>query len=60
MLFDRTLAPELLAVGGDRGARIVVERDATRVSYVEFDRDVPLDVDTPGDVAALGTALRFL
>ena len=60
VLFDRTLAPELLAVAGDRGARDVVERDSTRVSYVEFDRRVPLDVDTPGDVATLSTALRFL
>jgi molybdenum cofactor cytidylyltransferase len=60
VLFDRALAPELLAVTGDRGARRVVERDPTRVSYVEFDLTAPLDVDTPEDVAALSAELRFL
>lgn len=60
VLFDRTLAPELIAITGDRGARSVVERDPTRVRYVEFDRAAPRDVDTPGDVTALSTELRFL
>jgi len=60
VLFDRTLAPELLAVTGDRGARGVVERDPTRVSYVDFDRMPPRDVDTPADVTALSAELRFL
>ena len=60
VLFDRALASELLAVTGDRGARSVVERDPTRVHYVEFDRAVPRDVDTPGDVTALSAELRFL
>lgn len=59
VLFDRTLAPELLAVTGDRGARSVVERDPKRVRYVEFDRPAPRDVDTPGDVTALSAELRF-
>ena len=60
VLFDRRLASELLAVTGDRGARSVVERDPTRVRYVEFDRTPPRDVDTPGDVTALSAELRFL
>jgi molybdenum cofactor cytidylyltransferase len=60
VLFDRTLAPELLAVTGDRGARRVVTRDPARVSYVEFDLTAPLDVDSPEDVAALSAELRFL
>ena len=60
VLFDRALAPELLAVTGDRGARGVVERDPTRVSYVDFDRTAPRDVDTAGDVSALSAELRFL
>jgi len=59
VLFDRMLAPELLAVTGDRGARSVVERDPTRVHYVELNREAPRDVDTPGDVAALSAELRF-
>ena len=60
VLFDRSLAPELLAVSGDRGARGVVERDPNRVRYVDFDRAPPRDVDTPADVTALGDELRFL
>jgi molybdenum cofactor cytidylyltransferase len=60
VLFDRTLAPELLAISGDRGARSVVERDPARVRYVEFDRAVPRDVDTPEDMTALSTELRSL
>ena len=60
VLFDRTLAPELLAVTGDRGARGLIERDPTRVSYVAFDLTAPRDVDSPGDVAALSAELRFL
>jgi len=60
VLFDRSLAPELLAVTGDRGARGVIERDPTRVSYVDFDRAAPRDVDTPKDVTALSAELRFL
>ena len=60
VLFDRTLAPELLAVTGDRGARSVVERDPARVRHVEFDRTPPRDVDTPDDVTALSAELRFL
>ena len=60
VLFARSLGPELLAVTGDRGARGVVECDPTRVSYVDFDRAPPRDVDTPGDVTALSAELRFL
>ena len=60
VLFDRALAPELLAVTGDRGARRVVERDPTRVSYVDFDLPAPVDVDTPEDLSALSAELRSL
>jgi len=60
VLFDRALAPELLAVTGDRGARAVVERDPTRVCYVDFDRPAPRDVDRPEDVSALSAELRLL
>jgi CTP:molybdopterin cytidylyltransferase MocA len=45
--------PEILALAGDRGARAVVERDATRVAVVEIDRSMPEDVDTPEDYARL-------
>lgn len=60
VVFDRTLAPELLGVTGDRGARSVVERDPSRVSYVDFDRPAPRDVDTAGDLSALSAELRSL
>jgi molybdenum cofactor cytidylyltransferase len=60
VLFDRSLAPELVAVTGDRGARSVVERDPTRVSYVDFDRAPPRDVDTLADMTHLSRELRFL
>lgn len=60
VLFDRSLAPELLAVTGDRGARSVVERDPNRVRHVDFDRAPPRDVDTVADVTALSSELRFL
>ena len=58
VLFTMPLVSELLALSGDRGARSVVERDASRVRYVEFDRPAPLDVDTVTDLATLTSALR--
>jgi molybdenum cofactor cytidylyltransferase len=59
VLFSRALVPELLLVTGDRGARAVVERDPSRVEYVAFDRDAPLDVDTLDDLADLTGNLRL-
>src|SRR5207248_7186742 len=46
VLFSRDLVPELLRITGDRGARSVVDRDATRVAYVDFDRPAPPDIDS--------------
>lgn len=53
VLFRAAVFPELLALGGDRGARAVVERDEARVALVEVDRPMPEDVDTPDDYARL-------
>jgi molybdenum cofactor cytidylyltransferase len=53
VLFRAAVFPELLALGGDRGARAVVERDEARVALVEVDRSMPEDVDTPDDYARL-------
>ena len=53
VLFRAEVCPEILALGGDRGARLVVERDAARVAVVDIDRDMPEDVDTPDDYARL-------
>lgn len=59
VLFARELAPELLAITGDGGARAVVERDPSRVRYVDFDRVAPHDVDTVADLAALRKKIRY-
>jgi molybdenum cofactor cytidylyltransferase len=50
VLFDRSLFEELRAVTGDEGGRLVVARDPGRVALVEFAREMPLDVDVPGDI----------
>lgn len=53
VIFGGALVPELLAIVGDRGARSVVENNACRVEYVDFDREPPLDIDTVQDLAEL-------
>lgn len=53
VLFRAGVFPEILALGGDRGARAVVERDVARVALVDVDRPMPEDVDTPDDYARL-------
>ncbi len=53
VLFARAVFPELARLTGDRGARSVVERDPTRVAYVDFDFPMPADVDTPDDLERL-------
>lgn len=58
VLFTPPLLPELLALHGDRGARSVVERDTSRVRFVDFDRPAPLDVDTAADLTNLTSELR--
>ena len=58
VLFLRALVPELLEVSGDRGARGVVERDQSRVHYVDFESAMPPDVDTVSDLAALTARSR--
>jgi molybdenum cofactor cytidylyltransferase len=49
VLFGREALPELIALTGDRGARMVVERSADRVAFVDFDLPMPADIDTPED-----------
>lgn len=50
VLFDRALFGELRAVTGDEGGRSVVARDPRRVALVRFDREMPGDIDVPGDL----------
>jgi len=54
VLFARAVFPELLAIGGDQGARGVLAADPARVRLVPFDDPRPLaDIDTPEDYARL-------
>ena len=55
VLFDRSLFDELLDAPEDRGARVVVNAEPSRVSYVDVDDPgVTLDLDTPEDLARAG------
>jgi molybdenum cofactor cytidylyltransferase len=51
VLFSVSTFDELRALGGDAGAKQVVQRDPRRVARVPFDLDMPADVDTPEDLA---------
>lgn len=51
VLFERSMFSELDGVSGDSGARSVVERDPSRVAYVDVDANAPPDVDTTADLA---------
>jgi molybdenum cofactor cytidylyltransferase len=57
VLFARAIFPELLAVGGDQGARAVLAANPSRVHLVHFDDPLPLaDVDTPEDYERLSSS----
>jgi molybdenum cofactor cytidylyltransferase len=49
VLFGRALVAELVALGGDRGARAVLDRHAERGRVVAFPDWCGADVDTPAD-----------
>ena len=51
VLFGAAVFPELRTLGGDTGARAIVQRDPTRLELVSFDVPMPADVDTPADYA---------
>ncbi len=53
VLFDRSVFDELCGLAGDRGARSIVDRDASRVVVIDYDEPPPIDVDTPADLARL-------
>ena len=55
VLFDRSLFGELLDAPEEKGARAVVNADASRVVYVDVDDPgILLDLDTPEDLARAG------
>jgi molybdenum cofactor cytidylyltransferase len=57
VLFGASLFPELRTVGGDHGARDIIARSPERVTLVDVDADMPLDVD---DRASLDAVARLL
>jgi molybdenum cofactor cytidylyltransferase len=58
VLFDRTLFSELMEAPEDQGARVVVNANLGRVSYIDVeDAGTVLDLDTPEDLARAGLPL---
>lgn len=53
VLFSNALVPEVLKIRGDEGARSVVGQHPTDVELVHIDSDVPFDIDSPEDYAAV-------
>ena len=53
VLFAAAVFPELAALGGDGGARAVVQARPERVARVALDAPMPADVDTPEDYRRL-------
>jgi molybdenum cofactor cytidylyltransferase len=53
VLLARSIFSEVGAISGDVGARSLMERDPSRVAFVDVDADAPPDVDTPDDLASL-------
>jgi molybdenum cofactor cytidylyltransferase len=58
VLFKREIFPELLRLQGDQGARPIIQKDPSRVEWVDFDLVMPPDVDTPGDYEKIRATLR--
>jgi xanthine dehydrogenase accessory factor len=57
VLWGREFFPEIAALGGDAGARIILERHAGQVCEIPAADDGPLtDIDTPADLAAFSPA----
>lgn len=56
VLFRGDLFPELLTVAGDRGARDIIRRRASDVSYIDAGQAMPPDVDSEEDYARLVAA----
>jgi molybdenum cofactor cytidylyltransferase len=52
VLFARSMFSELLAVTGDTGASSVLKRHLNEIVPVDFDRDVPTDIDSEEDYLA--------
>ena len=58
VLFDRSIFSELLEAPEDRGARVVVNANASRIVYVDVDDPgILLDLDTPEELKRAGFQL---
>lgn len=53
VIFGRTYDRELLGLTGDTGARPLIKLHRNHVHFVEFDRPVPIDIDTEDDYQRL-------
>ena len=49
-LFARSVWPEVEALTGDTGARVLLDAQPKRVRWVALDEDAPRDVDIPEDL----------
>jgi len=58
VLFKREIFPELLRLTGDQGARPIIQKEPTRVEWVELDLPMPPDVDTLDDYEKIRANLR--
>jgi molybdenum cofactor cytidylyltransferase len=58
VVFRREIFPELLRLTGDQGARPIIQKEPTRVEWVELDLPMPPDVDTPDDYEKIRANLR--
>jgi molybdenum cofactor cytidylyltransferase len=54
VLWHRRYFGELATLSGDTGARSLIERHASRATFIEIGPEVALDLDTPEDIAAAG------
>lgn len=53
VLLDCALFVEASQISGDVGARMLMDRDPSRLAYVDVDQPAPRDVDRPADLEAL-------
>lgn len=53
VLLARPVFAEVVDIAGDVGARALMDRDPSRVGYVDVQQPSPRDVDTPSDLEAL-------
>jgi molybdenum cofactor cytidylyltransferase len=58
VLFDRSIFPELIAASEDQGARVIVNANPDRVTYLDVDDPGTVtDLDTPSDLGLAGLPL---